>query len=324
MTKLLITGANGFIGKALCATLMSGNYDAGHYRINAAVRTFAVCPDAVVPIIVGDIDAKTDWTEALQAVDVVIHLAARVHLMRDDAPGPLAEYRKTNVDGTMNLARQAVQVGVRRFIFISTIKVNGEYTLPGCPFTADDMPAPVDAYAVSKYEAEQALRELAATTAMELVIIRSSLVYGPGVKANFYSMMRWLDKQIPLPLGAIENRRSLLALDNLIDLIIICIRHPAAVKQVFLAADGEDISTAQLLRRVAAALGKTALLMPVPMWILTAIAKLLNKTAAIQRLCCSLQVDIGKTQRVLGWIPPVSVDDALAKTAQDYIKHRRC
>ncbi|TAL40775.1 MAG: NAD-dependent epimerase/dehydratase family protein, partial [Methylovulum sp.] len=265
MTKLLITGANGFIGKALCATLMSGNYDAGHYRINAAVRTFAVCPDAVVPIIVGDIDAKTDWTEALQAVDVVIHLAARVHLMRDDAPGPLAEYRKTNVDGTMNLARQAVQVGVRRFIFISTIKVNGEYTLPGCPFTADDMPAPVDAYAVSKYEAEQALRELAATTAMELVIIRSSLVYGPGVKANFYSMMRWLDKQIPLPLGAIENRRSLLALDNLIDLIIICIRHPAAVKQVFLAADGEDISTAQLLRRVAAALGKTALLMPVPM-----------------------------------------------------------
>ena len=324
MTKLLITGANGFIGKALCAALMADSNDAGHYRINAVVRTAAACPDAVVPIVLGDINANTDWTEALKAVDVVVHLAARVHVMHDEVAEPLAEFRKANVDGTMNLARQAAQAGVRRFVFISSIKVNGEYTRPGCPFTAEDTPAPVDPYAVSKYEAEQALRELAGKNAMELVIIRPPLVYGPGVKANFYSMMRRLDKQMPLPLGAIDNRRSLLALDNLVDLIIICIGHPAAAKQIFLAGDGEDMSTTQLLHRVAAALGKTALLMPVPVWILTAVAKLFNKTAAFQRLCCSLQVDIGKTQRLLEWIPPVSVDEALAKTAQDYMKNRRC
>lgn len=322
MTKLLITGANGYIGKALCAALTSGNHDAGHYRINAAVRVATACPDAVAPIIIGDIDAKTDWTGALQSVDVVIHLAARVHVMRDDAAEPLAEYRKTNVDGTMNLARQAAQAGVRRFIFISSIKVNGEYTLPGCSFTADDMPAPVDAYAISKYEAEQALRELAGNTAMEFVIIRPPLVYGPGVKANFSSMMRWLDQAMPLPLGAIDNRRSLLALDNLVDLIIICIEHPAAAKQVFLAADGEAMSTTQLLRQVAAALGKPALLIPVPRGLLTVVAKLLNKTAIVQRLCGSLQVDIGKTHRLLGWIPPVSVDEALARTAQNFMKNR--
>lgn len=322
MTKLLITGANGYIGKALCATLMSGNSNAGDYRINAAVRTATACPDAVVSIVIGDIDATTDWTEALQAVDVVIHLAARVHVMRDDATEPLAEFRKTNVDGTVNLARQAVQAGVRRFIFISSIKVNGEYTLPGCPFTAEDMPTPADAYGISKYEAECSLLELAEQTAMELVIIRPSLVYGPGVKANFYSMMCWLDKKMPLPLGALENRRSLLALDNLVDLIIICIEHPAAANLIFLAADGEDMSTTQLLHRVAAALGKTSLLIPVPRWILTVVAKWLNKTAVVQRLCDSLQVDIGKTRRLLGWVPPVSVDEALAKTAQDFMKNR--
>lgn len=320
MTKILVTGATGFIGQALCAALAAGGGDSIRISVRRAVAAHS---NAVIPVVVGEIDAKTDWTEAVQAVDVVIHLAARVHVMRDDESEPLVEFRKINVDSTMNLARQAARAGVRRFIFISTIKVNGEYTLPECPFTAEDMPAPVDAYAVSKYEAEQALFELAGTTAMELVIIRPSLVYGPGVKANFYNMMRWLDKQIPLPLGAIDNRRSLLAVDNLVDLIIICTRHPSA-NGIFLAADGEDMSTTQLLHRVAEALGKTALLMPVPMWILTAIAKLFNKTAAIQRLCCSLQVDIGKTQRVLGWIPPVSVDDALAKTVQDYIKHRRC
>ncbi|MDP2902339.1 MAG: NAD-dependent epimerase/dehydratase family protein [Methylovulum sp.] len=319
MTNVLITGANGFIGKALCAALIADACNAENSGIRAAVRAAAVTCDGIIPVVVGNIDATTDWTEALQAVDVVVHLAARVHVMRDGAAEPLAEFRKTNVDGTMNLARQAAQAGARRFIFISSIKVNGEFSLPGRPFTAEDNPGPVGPYAISKYEAEQALRGFTDKTTMDFVIIRPPLIYGPGVKANFYNMMRWLDKKIPLPLGAIDNRRSLLALDNLVDLISICIKHPAAANQIFLAADGEDMSTAQLLQRVAAALGKTAFLIPVPMWLLTAVARMCDKTVVAQRLCSSLQVDIGKAQRLLGWIPPVSVKDALAKTAQDYM-----
>ncbi|MDO9104116.1 MAG: SDR family oxidoreductase [Methylovulum sp.] len=324
MTHLLVTGAHGFIGKAVCAALIADHNGSQPNKMSAAVRTAAMCPDAVAPIVVGDMDATTDWAAALQTVDVVVHLAARVHVMRDKAADPLAEFRKTNVDGTMNLARQALQAGVRRFIFISSIKVNGEYTLPGCPFTADGRLAPLYPYALSKYEAEQALRELTANSAMELVIIRPPLVYGPGVKANFRTMLRCLDNCMPMPLGAIENRRSLLALDNLVDLILICIHHPAAANQVFLAADGEDLSTTQLLHRAAAALGKTAFLLPVPIRLLAVVARLSGKSGVVQRLSGSLQIDIGKTRSLLGWMPPVSVTDALAKTAQDYITHHRC
>ncbi len=322
MTNLLITGASGFIGKALYALLTAEACNTEYGSIGVAVRLPTVIGEGTVPFVVGDIDATTDWTEALHSVDAVVHLAARVHVMRDDTVEPLAVFRKVNVDGTMNLVRQAAQAGVRRFIFISSIKVNGEFTLPDNPFSAEDIPAPVDPYAISKYEAEQALREFADKTTMEFVIIRPPLVYGSGVKANFYTMMRWLDNKIPLPLGAIDNRRSLLALDNLVDLIRLCIKHPAAANQVFLVADGDDMSTTQLLHRVAVALGKNALLLPVPVYLLMFVARLFNKTAAAQRLCCSLQVDISKAHRLLGWIPPVSVNDALAKTAQDYIKNR--
>jgi len=261
---------------------------------------------------------KHDWTLALAGVEVIIHTAARVHVMKDKAINPLIEFRTTNVTGTLTLARQAAQVGVKRFIFISSIKVNGEGTLLGCPYTADDAPAPVDPYGISKMEAEQGLKALAAETGMEVVIIRPVLVYGPGVKANFRSMMHWLNKGVLLPLGAINNRRSLVAINNLVDLIVTCIDHPAAANQIFLVSDGEDLSTTELLGRMAKALGKPARLLPVPSFLLRAGAALIRKNNIAQRLCGSLQVDIEKTRSLLGWNPPVSVDEALKRTAKSF------
>ncbi len=238
--------------------------------------------------------------------------------MDDQAKDPLAEFRAVNVAGTLNLARQAVSAGVKRFVFISSIKVNGEGTASGKPYTADDTPMPVDPYGISKLEAEQGLQALSQETGMEVVIIRPVLVYGPGVKANFRSMMSWLRKGIPLPLGATGNKRSLVAVDNLVDLIATCIDHPAAANQTFLVSDGEDLSTTQLLQRMGKALGRPARLLPVPASLLQAGAAMLGKRAIAQRLCGSLQVDIGKTRELLGWAPPVSVDDALRKTARAF------
>ena len=261
MTKVLITGSNGFVGKTLSDKLVTEGF-----IVNGAARSFRSVgfSDAITRFVITDIDSNTDWQMALQNVDVTIHLAARVHVMNDTAIDALAEFRKVNVEGTMNLARQAVEAGVQRFIFISSIKVNGESTLLGHPFTTKDEPTPDDPYGVSKREAEDALRQLARDTGIEVVIIRPPLIYGPGVKANFHTMMRWLEKGIPLPLGAIHNQRSLVALDNLIDLIVTCIRHPAAANQIFLAGDGEDMSTTELLQRISVALGKKARLIPVP------------------------------------------------------------
>ena len=315
---VLVSGATGFVGKALCAELLRR----GH-GVRAAVRAASLQADNGETVSVGEINGETDWTEALSGIKVVIHLAARVHVMHDTATDALAEFRKVNVDGALNLARQSVEVGVQRFIFISSIKVNGEGTLPGQLYTAEDQPAPVDPYGISKREAEDALRQLASETGMEVVIIRPPLIYGPGVKANFQSMMRCLDRGLPLPLGAIKNRRSLLALDNLIDLIISCMTHPAAANQTFLAGDGEDLSTPELLRRMAAALGKKARLAPVPEPILMLGARLLGRQAIAQRLCGSLQVDIAKARDLLGWRPPVSIDEALRKTALYYMKSRK-
>jgi nucleoside-diphosphate-sugar epimerase len=311
--QLLITGANGFVGQALCAQA-----NAGDLLITAAVRSAHALPANVASVSIGAIDGNTDWRNALQGIDVVVHLAARVHIMDDRASDPLQAFRQVNVEGTLNLAKQAALAGVQRFVFISSIKVNGESTPLGQPFQADDPPLPVDAYSISKQEAEQALRQLADETGMEVVIIRPPLVYGAGVKANFYSMMRWLDKGIPLPLGAIHNKRSLVAVDNLVDLIITCIDHPAAANQLFLVSDGDDLSTSELLRHTASALGKSAKLLPIPVWLLQTGASLLGKRAVAQRLCGSLQLDITKTRTVLNWTPPVRVDDALHKTAQYY------
>lgn len=318
LKKVLLTGCTGFVGRSVLNHLCGGDM-----QVIACSRAERLkIPSDVRYVQVAGLDSSTDWTLALDGVEVVIHSAARVHVMHDESSDPLAEFRKVNVEGTLNLARQAAAAGVRRFVFISSIKVNGEGTPMGVSYLADVQPAPVDPYGISKMEAEQGLRALAAETGMEVVIIRPTLVYGPGVKANFLSMMRWLHKGVPLPFGAIHNRRSLVALDNLVDLIVTCLDHPAAANQTFLVSDGEDLSTTELLHRMGAALGTPARLLPVPSWMLEAGAALLGKQALSQRLCGSLQVDISKTRELLNWTPPVSVDEALRRTAKHFLEQQ--
>jgi len=312
--RILVTGANGFLGRALVGHLSQDV----RIEVRAASRSAPAFPPQVRHYVAPSLSLQADWQVALDGVSVVVHAAARVHVMNDAADDPLAEFRKANVDGTVSLARQAAAAGVRRFIFISSIKVNGEGTEPEQPFRAGDTPDPQDPYGVSKVEAEQALRVVASETGMEVVIIRPVLVYGPGVKANFRSMMSWLSKGVPLPLGATGNKRSLVALDNLVDLIVTCIDHPAAANQTFLVSDGEDLSTTQLLQRMGNALGRPARLLPIPASMLYAAAAMLGRRAVAQRLCGSLQVDIAKTRELLGWTPPVSVDDALLRTARAF------
>lgn len=313
--RILLAGASGFVGRGLVPRLLNQQHE-----VTAAVRKMTADLDSrVTQGLIDGLSTEQDWQPLLVGQEAVIHLAARVHVMSDDSTDPLAEYRKVNVEGTLKLARQAVDAGVKRFIFISSVKVNGEGTTLGAPYSADAQAAPSDPYGVSKMEAEQGLRALAAETGMEVVIIRPVLVYGPGVQANVLSMMRWLHKGVPLPFGAIHNRRSLVALDNLVDLIVTCIAHPAAANQTFLVSDGEDLSTTMLLRRMGAALGKPARLLPVPSWMLQIGATMLGKQALAQRLCGSLQVDISKTRELLGWTPPVTVDEALTKTAKHFL-----
>lgn len=312
---ILVTGATGFVGRALCAALIKG----GPIRIvvrNAAGES----PADGVDVVRGELSATADWSAAMAGVVAVVHCAARVHVMNDDAVDPLAEFRRINVEGSLQLARQAAAAGVRRFVFLSSIKVNGEQTDPGRPFTADQAPGPLDPYGISKMEAEAALRALARETGMAVVIIRPPLVYGPAVKGNFLAMMRALWRGIPLPLGAVTaNRRSLVALDNLVDLIVTCIDHPAAANQTFLVSDAEDLSTAALLRRMGQQLGRPARLLPVPVGVLRLAATLLGRPGIAQRLCGSLEVDIDKTRHLLGWSPPLSVDEGLRRTAAHWM-----
>lgn len=308
--KVLLTGATGFVGRSLHACLLQeGIPTTGTTRGVAKGLTST-----------GELGPETSWQEILPSHQVVVHAAARVHVMEDTATDPLAEFRRVNVTGTLNLARQAVAAGVRRFVFLSSIKVNGEETAPGQPFRADDPPRPLDPYGLSKQEAEEGLRQLAREGNMEVVIIRPPLVYGPGVRANFEAMMRWLHRGLPLPLGSIHNQRSLVALDNLVDLIITCLDHPAAANQTLLVSDGEDLSTTELLQRMAAALGKPARLLPVPPALLSAGATLLGRRAVAQRLLGSLQVDSSRTQRLLGWKPRISVEEALQQTAEAFLQ----
>ncbi|MEX1214267.1 UDP-glucose 4-epimerase family protein [Saccharospirillum sp.] len=310
--NVLLTGATGFLGSRIIGQIAKHD---GLVLTSVSRRPVNNHDNYVV---VAELGPGTDWKGALADQQVVIHTAARAHIMKDEVADPLAKYRKVNVEGTLNLARQAAAAGTSRFIFISSIKVNGERTIQGRPFTAEDSPAPEDAYGISKLEAEQGLRELASETGMEVVIIRPPLVYGPGVKGNFASMIRLVEKGLPLPLGAIHNKRSLVALDNLVDLIITCLDHPAAANQVFLAGDDEDLSTTELLRAVAGAMGKPARLVPVHAGLLMSGATLLGKKAVAQRLLGSLQVDISKARNLLGWTPPLSVAEGLKRCFPDH------
>ena len=305
---ILVTGATGFVGGQLIRRLA----DQPSIAVRGAVRA-TPAGDHPGLIAVGEINGDTDWSEALQGQSVVVHTAARAHIMDDTAADPLIEFRSVNVTGTLNLARQAAAAGVGRFVFISSIKVNGEQTPLDACFMADDAPAPEDPYGVSKWEAEQGLQKLARETGMEVVIIRPPLVYGPGVKGNFANMIKVIGRSLPLPLGAVHNKRSLVALDNLVDLIITCIAHPGAANQTFLVSDGEDLSTTQLLEGVADAMGKPSRLIPVPASILQFGATLLGKKAVAQRLLGSLQVDISHTQKCLNWTPPLTVKQGLQR-----------
>ncbi|WP_102354065.1 SDR family oxidoreductase [Pseudomonas sp. AD21] len=317
---ILVTGGTGFLGAALTERLSTQM----ELAVVLPVRDhrFQPASPSVRVVQIDGLDADTHWGHALSGVDKVVHAAARVHVMKESSSDPLAEFRKVNVDGTLNLARQAAAAGVKRFIFISSIKVNGEFTEPGKPFCADDLPAPVDSYGISKLEAEQKLRALSSTTSMEVVIIRPVLIYGPGVKANFLSMMNWIHKGVPLPFGAIHNKRSLVALDNVVDLIVTCLSHPAAADQIFLVSDGQDVSTTELLRKTGEALNQRARLIPLPVWMMKVLALSLGRRALSQRLFDSLQVDISKNRQLLDWTPPLNIDMALKKTAQYFLESR--
>jgi nucleoside-diphosphate-sugar epimerase len=307
----LVTGANGFLGRAVLAALEERDIP-----VRAAVRTLGLNHDVAV----GDIGPSTNWVSAMEGVDTIVHTAARTHVMNESALDPLSEFRKVNVEGTLNLARQAAAASVKQFVFISSIKVNGESTIPGKPFTENDQSYPLDPYSISKWESEVGLRQLAKESGMEVVIIRPPLVYGPDVKANFQKMISWVDSGVPLPLGSIHNKRSLVALENLVSLILTCIENPAAANQIFLAGDDEDLSTTELLQRIASALGKPARLFPFPTCLIIFAASLLGKSRMAQRLLGSLQVDISKARELLDWKPPVSVDEGLRQVADDFKK----
>jgi UDP-N-acetyl-alpha-D-quinovosamine dehydrogenase len=320
MKKVLITGATGFVGAVLCERLITEGY-----AVRAAVRTLpttAPKSKAAATIAAGGIDSATDWRDALRNVDAVVHLAARVHVMHETRADPLAEFRRTNLEGTERLARQAAEAGVKRLIYVSSIKVNGE-TSGEQPFTAEDAPTPEDPYALSKWEAEQALRDISEKTRLEVVIVRPPLVYGPRVKGNFLRLLNLIDSATPLPLGALNNRRSLVGIDNLCDLLRVCIEHPAAANQIFLVSDGEDLSTRDLVLRLADAMNRPLRLLPVPSALLCLAGIVAGKSAEVKRLCDTLQVDMTKTERALGWRPPCSVADGLQGTVDWYLSQRR-
>jgi nucleoside-diphosphate-sugar epimerase len=311
--RVLVTGASGFVGRALVTRLAQAGMP-----VRTALRQWPCVPLPDVDMVqVGDLHATTDWRSAIEGVDAVVHCAARVHVLHETAADPLAAFREVNVAGTLQLARQAQAAGVRRLVFISSIGVNGAETTEQ-PFTPEDAPSPHSPYAQSKHEAELALRSLAQATGLEVTIIRPPLVFGPGAPGNFERLMQALRLGMPLPFGAVHNQRSFVALGNLTSLVELCLDHPQAANQTFMVSDGEDISTTELLRRLALGLGRPARLFPVPSGAIRSLAGLLGKADFGQRVCGSLQIDISKTRALLGWSPPVSLADALNDAA------RRC
>lgn len=311
--RFLITGASGFVGQSLCAEMLRQGW-----QVKAALRAPHQLPGDIKPVIVGQIDGGTDWTEALVGVDVVIHLAARVHVMKDTAADPLAEFRSVNTAGTEHLARCAAASGVKRLVYVSSIKVNGEETRGGQKFSEADAPAPQDPYGISKWEAERALYRVADEAGLEVVIVRPPLVYGPGVKGNFAQMLGIVARDIPLPFASIHNHRDLIYVGNLVDALIVCATHPAAVDQTYLVCDGEDISTPGLLRHLGAGMGHPAHLFPCPPALLKLAGRLTGKTGQIERLLGSLKMDSGKIRRDLDWAPPHTLEQGLRITAAVY------
>lgn len=314
--KVLVTGASGFIGRVLCARLA----EAGDELV-ATVRRAADATWPGVSVRTKELAADTRWEDVLDSVDVVVHTAARVHVQ--GGKGSEADYRRVNVDGALNLARQAASCGVQRFVFLSSVKVNGDNTQPGFAFRAEDRPAPIDAYAVSKHEAEIGLARLAAGQGMEIVTIRPPLVYGPGVRANFLTLMRWVHRGYPMPFARVDNRRSFIAVQNLVDLVRVCCVHPLAANETFMAADGDDVSTAELVTRLGVALKKPARLIPVPPKVLMALATAAGRRDQASRLLGNLQIDAGRTRERLGWQPPVSMEEALQATARHFLEGLR-
>lgn len=313
--RVLITGANGFLGTALAQHL------AGRFALVLAVRSEAsVLPDQGTVVAVGDINAATDWSQALAGVDTVVHCAARAHVMNEGSSDPLEEYRKVNVEGTRALVQQAAQAGVKRFVFVSSIKVNGESTTGRQPYGAELQPAPEDAYGQSKHEAEQVLLRECAAAGMELVIIRPPLLYGPGVKANFRSLCQLAAKPLPLPFGAIRNRRSMLYVGNLCNFIEACMTHEAAANQTFVIADGEDVSLRQLLVLMRRAMGRRPGLLPVSAGLFRLAGRLTGKQAVVDRVVGDLQVDISKARELLGWQAPFSVEQGIAATVAGLVQ----
>lgn len=317
--KYLITGANGFLGSAIVDRLQLED-DAELYL---AVRRFDHEVLEGVSVHSGlDLQDLGSWDVALFDVDVVIHAAARVHVMADAAIDPLQEYYLLNTLATLELAKKSVAAGVKRFIYLSTIKVNGDETVGGRKFTPEDIPNPSDDYAKSKHEAEEGLMLISKESKMEIVIVRPVLVYGPGVKGNFLSLINFIYKEIPIPFGLIRNSRSIINVDNLVDFILKCSHHPAAVNQIFLVSDGEDLSTPQLINRISSAMGIKSRLIKIPLWILATSLILIRKGGYSKRLFNSLQVDISKSRQLLSWNPPVTIDESLAKTIKEYKQQR--
>lgn len=317
MTRVLVTGAGGFVGTELCATLARSGY-----LVRAALRADRPVAEAVAEkCVVGEIGSATDWSAALRGVDVVIHLAARVHVPGDPAANR-SLYFETNAAGAGRLAGAAARAGVRRFVGVSSIKVNGEQTTDR-PYTDADEPSPADPYAESKRLGELMVLDAAARTGMEVVHVRPPLVYGSGVRANFLRLLRWIDSRRPLPFGSVNNRRSLVSVWNLSDLIVGLVRNPAAPGRTWLVSDGEDLSTPELIRRIGVAMGRPARLLAVPLVPLRIAGALTGSSASIARLLDSLQVDISRTRALLGWTPPLSVEEGLARTVRWYVEAAR-
>jgi nucleoside-diphosphate-sugar epimerase len=318
--NILVTGATGFIGQAVISALIA---NPNHHLYSLTRSSNSSLPASVKRIEITNLDGETDYRDQLNDIDVIIHLAAHVHKLNDTSSTTFDQYHTVNTAGTLNLATQAAAAGVSRFIFLSTIKVNGELTQPGHPFTADDQPNPSGHYAVSKFDAEQGLKALSATTSMSHVIIRPPLVYGPGVKANFQKMIRVISKGIPLPFAAINNRRSIVSLENLTNLILRCIDHPQAANQTFLVSDDKDISTSELLRLIAKSLGKPCRLFVLPNILLNLLAALFGKQEMARRLMCNLQVDITKTKSLLEWRAVGTLQDSIQATVMSYKQQAR-